>query len=232
MDLAESIIYLVDERIKTFKSTLNTVIVGEIVSFDPATVTAEIQIGVTFPLDGGEMMPITNLLNVPIMALKAGGFTMTFPVKAGDECIVFFSQRDISTWIENGGQIQPSTPRQLNLSDAVALVGLQSAKTRQQNYHADNFEIRSENASVSISPDGAVTLDARDVVTVTADSGLEITADVTITGDVEITGETLMTGSLEVTGTIQDSGSCLTNHTHNVSDTGDVTFPPNAGTCP
>ena len=232
MDLPDAISEYVESNMKILKANLNTAIVGEIVTFDPATVTAEIKIGVEFFMQDGTTKPLTNLLHVPIMVLQAGGFTMTFPVKAGDECLILFQMRDISTWIENGSIIKPVSNRQLNISDAVALVGIQSAKTRVQNYDPDNMKISSENASVTITPDGAITIDSRDVLSITADSGVEITGDVAITGDIEITGETLMTGSLEVTGTIQDSGSCLTNHTHNVSEAGDVTLPPNSGTCP
>jgi len=228
MDLAESIIYLVDERLKTFKTTLNTAIVGNIVSFNPVTVTAEIQIGVSFPLDDGTPFNITNLLNVPIMVLQAGGFSMTFPIKAGDECIVFFSQRDISLWLENGGQIQTSSKRQLNMSDAVALVGLQSAKKRVVNYDPDNLQIRTENASLTITPDGEVLVDTRSEINITSDNGINITGNVDIDGEITVSGNMNTDGKLTVATTIDDGNGCLSTHIHHVDDTTNLTDPPTA----
>jgi len=228
MDLADSIITFVNEKLLTFKSTLNTAIVGKIVSFDAATVTAEIQLGVSYKMADGTFEQVTNLLEVPIMVLQAGGFSMTFPVKAGDECLVIFQQRDISTWIESGGPIQSVSNRQLDMSDAVAIVGIQSRVNRVQAYDPANFQIRTENVSLTITPDGMLTVDTRDSVSITADSGVEITGDVSITGDALINGALNTTGKIITAATVDDGNGCLSTHIHQVSDAGDVTFPPDA----
>ena len=228
MDLADSIITFVNEKLLTFKSTLNTAIVGKIVSFDAATITAEIQLGVSYKMADGTFEQVTNLLEVPIMVLQAGGFSMTFPVKAGDECLVIFQQRDISTWIESGGPIQSVSNRQLDMSDAVAIVGIQSRDNRVQAYDTESFVIRSENATVFITPDGEISIDSRNELNIVADSGVNITGNVDIDGEITVSGNMNTDGKLTVATTIDDGNGCLSTHIHQVSDTGDVTFPPDA----
>lgn len=78
---------------------------------------------------GGPLLPITKpyplLAVVPVIFLGGGGAALTFPVKAGDSCLLVFLDRDNDTWLTTGQTGQPpNTARLHNLSDAVAIVGL------------------------------------------------------------------------------------------------------------
>ncbi len=43
------------------------------------------------------------LVDVPIVFPSAGGFTLTLPIKTGDEVIVLFASRCIDSWWQSGG---------------------------------------------------------------------------------------------------------------------------------
>ena len=73
--------------------------------------------------DGTETpMPILN--DVPVIFPRAGGGSLTFPVRPGDTCLLVFIERSTDLWKTQGGQVTPDDNRKLDLSDAVAIPGL------------------------------------------------------------------------------------------------------------
>lgn len=111
--------------------TLNCVKIGTIVSFDPASRTAEIQISfkreLAIPLaDGTRIINYPLLVDCPVFTLQGGGAGAAFPVAAGDECLVLFSDSNIDAWYDNGGEALPFDGRRHDISDGIALVGLNS----------------------------------------------------------------------------------------------------------
>lgn len=50
----------------------------------------------------------------------------TFPINAGDECILLFSDREIESWFINGEVNPIAYPRMHDLTDAVAIFGIRS----------------------------------------------------------------------------------------------------------
>jgi hypothetical protein len=109
----------------------------------------------------GAFQPLTMpvLLDCPVLFQGGGGASMTFPIKAGDECLVIFSSRCIDAWWSQGfkppidGQPNPamSPPdlRMHNLSDGFVLVGVRSSP---HSYAVDtaNVEIRSDDGQAFI----------------------------------------------------------------------------------
>ena len=69
-------------------------------------------------------MPI--ITEVPIQYSSGGGFTITHPIKKGDEGLAVFASRCIDGWWDKGG-LQPSLDaRKHNLSDAIYIPGIRS----------------------------------------------------------------------------------------------------------
>lgn len=69
-----------------------------------------------------ESLPVVT--NVPVVFPGAGGFRLTFPVRAGDTVLLVFADRSLDAWLAQGGEASPSDDRRHNLSDAVAIPGL------------------------------------------------------------------------------------------------------------
>ena len=66
------------------------------------------------------------LINVPILYPQAGDYSITFPIKRGDECLVIFSDISIDNWWLYGNVQNPIEQRRHDLSDGIAIFGLKN----------------------------------------------------------------------------------------------------------
>lgn len=107
---------------------------GTIQSFDPDKQLAEVAFTADMVVgykqsQGGTMTPVTKpyplLGSVPVMFLGGNGAALTFPIVAGDNCLLVFLDRDSDVWLTSGQTgMAPNTNRLHALSDAIAIVGL------------------------------------------------------------------------------------------------------------
>ncbi|WP_198912165.1 Gp138 family membrane-puncturing spike protein [Acetobacter sicerae] len=140
-------------------------------------------------------MPV--LPHCPVWFPRGGGCSLTFPVSAGDECMVVFSSRSIDEWWQNG-EAQPAYDlRRHDLSDGICLAGLTSQVKPLSNINANAVELRTDDglASIQINPE---------------DHSIKILAP----GGLEIDGNVSVKGSLTATGDITGAGISLDSHTH------------------
>jgi hypothetical protein len=138
---------------------------GIIESYDPAKQTATVQPAVqgviTDEAGNKRDVNLPLLLDVPVEFPSGGGFTLTFPVKPGDECVVEFQARCIDGWWKDGGVRPPLAGRMHDLSDGICRVGVRSQKSLlSPPPDADAVELRSDDneAKLRISPDKGVLL--------------------------------------------------------------------------
>ena len=111
-----------------------TALPGIVQSFDPAAMTVSVQPAVAGRIsdEAGKAasVDLPILPDVPVVFPGGGGFALTFPVAAGDECLVVFASRCIDAWWQSGGVGEPMEPRMHDLSDGFALVGVRSQPHR------------------------------------------------------------------------------------------------------
>jgi len=103
---------------------LNCVQVGTIVSFDADKNTASVRLNFQRQLANGQIIDYPVLKECPVVFLSGGKSYLSFPIKAGDSCLLLFNDRDIDTWWYTGETNVPPTPRAHSLSDAFCLVGV------------------------------------------------------------------------------------------------------------
>lgn len=124
LTLAEVIRGALDARVASLRVSMP----GEIVSFDAATQTAHVRPALSdvVAVEGGATAarPLQVIPHVPVQFPGGGGFSLTFPVRAGDPCLLVFSDRSIDEWFARGGQVTPEAARQHHLTDAVAILGV------------------------------------------------------------------------------------------------------------
>ena len=98
---------------------------GIVVSFDIGTQTASIQPALRRRI-GNQNIQLPILQDVPVYFIggKSGG--ITFPVSAGDECLVVFADACIDAWFQNGGIANVISVRRHDYSDGFAFVGFRS----------------------------------------------------------------------------------------------------------
>lgn len=113
-----------------FEAGVWTALPAIVQSFDPVAMTAvmqpAIQAQVRKPDGTQQWVSLPLMPDVPVCFPGGGGFTLTFPVAAGDEALVIIASRCIDAWWAYGGvQIQQEL-RMHDLSDGFALVGVRS----------------------------------------------------------------------------------------------------------
>lgn len=108
--------------------------VGTIQSFDGAQQTAKVTInykktyfkpnaqGIVLP----ELKDYPVIVDAPVIVLGGGGYSLTFPVAAGDECVVLFNDRDIDAWFAGSSSSPNPTARLHSFADAFVLIGVRS----------------------------------------------------------------------------------------------------------
>ena len=102
-------------------------------------------------------IPFPILLDVPICIPSAGGFSLTLPVQAGDECLVVFSDLGFDWWYQNGGvQNKTQDLRRHDLSDGFAILGVKSQPNVIPNYSPDSAQLRNNEGTcyINLSADG------------------------------------------------------------------------------
>lgn len=106
--------------------TINCAKPGIVQSFNSTKRTAEVAVAFKRVLATGEITSIPVLVDCPVFTLQGGKAALTVPIVKGDECLLLFADRNIDAWYENGGQAAPYDNRAHDLSDGIALVGLNS----------------------------------------------------------------------------------------------------------
>ena len=93
-------------------------------------------------------MPL--LLDCPVIFPSGGGCTLTFPIKANDECVVHFSSRCIDAWWQLG-MVQPQAEfRMHDLSDGFVQVGPRSQPRVLSSISTTSVQLRSDDGSAHI----------------------------------------------------------------------------------
>lgn len=208
-----------------------TAIPGIIQSFDTETLTCEVQpavMGRMRDADGTvKQIKLPLLLDCPVVFPHAGGCSMTFPIKPGDECLVVFSSRGIDFWWQNGGIQPPPEPRMHDLSDGFVILAPYSQPKKIGNVSTETVQLRSDDgqAFIELHPTthniNTVT-PANLTATVGGNASVEVTGSATLkAASVTIDTPTAhFTGNVNVDGDVKAGSVSLKNHTHNGVDPG------------
>jgi len=174
---------LIESFVQDNRLDMNIAIPGVIKSFDGSKQTARVEVQIKKKLVDGTILKPATLSEVPVQQFTAGGFSITLPIRPEDGCLLIFAQRDITNWQKDGGASEPASDRSYDISDAIAIVGLNSEKKSIANYNPNMLEIRNseQTATIQIASNGTINMKA--------DAGLNIQADVNISGAVTASGE-------------------------------------------
>jgi phage baseplate assembly protein gpV len=82
--------------------------------------------------------------DVPVAIPRAGGYSLTMPIAAGDECLLIFADGCIDAWFQSGGQQSRIDGRRHALSDAIAIFGLSSTPRALTSYSTTAMQLRSD----------------------------------------------------------------------------------------
>lgn len=201
---------------------------GRVITFYSEDCTADIavaQLQVTsVKPDGTETIaPLPTLLGVPVSFQGGGGVTGTFPIKAGDECILLFNDRELENWQFTGGG-QPTTARLHDLSDAYAIVGIRNKTRALANISTTTAQLRTDDGTTfaEIDPvNNIVNLTSPNVINLNAPI-VNIMGVINVVNSLGVTNPCNINGTVIATGDVQsDSGGHkLNTHVHSGVQTG------------
>ncbi|MCK5017066.1 MAG: hypothetical protein KAS32_08335 [Candidatus Peribacteraceae bacterium] len=207
---------------------------GRIVEFFPEDQTATILISVERVTHSSnktdELTKRTPLEGVPVHTPSGGGWSITMPIKAGDTCLLFFSQVGYEHWLyddaDTAGTLaelpKPWLSRQFNEDDGFALVGMNTLPRAISNYHATSSQWRGPDPTkqvISLNDDESIDITSNVKITINAPA-VEVncqTADVNASTGVNvstpitaISGNCTIGGTLEVTGIVTNLATVIT----------------------
>jgi hypothetical protein len=173
---------------------------GIIQSFDSTsqTVTVKCAVRERVNIEGNlTWTEIPLLVDVPIVIPRAGGYMVTFPITAGDECLVVFADSCIDAWYQSGGIQNQIDRRRHDLSDAFAIIGTWSQPKKISNYSNNTVQIRNEaktayveidGTTINIVTSGNANINCNSSVNINANSAANVTApQVTVNASTECT---------------------------------------------
>lgn len=231
-----------------------TALPGIVQSFDPSAMTVSVQPAVQGSVrdENGKsknvQMPL--LVDVPVVFPCGGGFSLTYPIREGDEALVVFSSRCIDGWWQGGEAAPPPDGRMHDLSDGLAIIGPRSQATKLDPVvDIENVQLRTDDGkasltmrpdytieaknpqgSITIAPAGAVSLEASASCTIKAPR-IVLEGNVTTTGTgggagtLEMKGALSLDGTLDASGDIHAEGKSTAHHIH-PGDSGGMTGEP------
>lgn len=194
---------------------------GRIVEYFPATQTATVKICndrtySTSEVDEEQVTP-GLLYDVPVHTPSGGGWAMTFPIEAGEPCLLSFSQFGYDHWfvnnsdsagVDSDGSPQPWTRRRFDLADCFAQVGFNNLQTVVSDYQANHSEWRNEDRTTRIA-----LMSSGQVQIISGSTSIQVlpSGDVIIMApEVSMSGDLQVDGDLNVGGTITTPTSVTT----------------------
>lgn len=199
---------------------LNCVQIGTIESFNTANQTAEVSINFK-RLINNELREYAVLLDVPCVVMNGGGGGISFPIAKGDNCVILFNDRDIDNWYASGAVMEPNSARTHSMSDAIAIVGINSLATSISDYLASGTKIwyggamiKLENSTITIEngAGGTVVLSGGNITVTGAKVDINAAA-INLNG--VVTAPTVNAGTMAVSGVFTVQGTDIgPNHTH------------------
>ena len=157
----------------------------------------------------GKTIPLPVFPDVPVINFLGGSSSIQMPISAGDDCILFVSERCLDNWYFGNNNQKPLSNRMFDYSDSVALVGLKNK------------------ANELIIPDRIkMTGDCLQLGAYEHHGSRSQTGNYTIQGNINQTGTNTINGDIVING--QSLWDFINNHTHSgVQSGGSNTGVPN-----
>lgn len=155
-DRNSSMIDGIKAAVNGLNAQLRVAMPGIIRGWDAQTQTAAVQLAVRERIlnAGAEReVEIPLLVDVPVVMPRAGGYSLVFAPKSGDECLVVFADRCIDGWWQSGGVQSQVDPRRHDLSDGFAILGCWSQK-RKPSIPASGVRLQNDEGTAGVSIDG------------------------------------------------------------------------------
>ncbi len=204
-EFVQAIYNAIDKKI----GEVHTCVPGKIVSFDASTGLATVLPTMQFKRPDGTRMDYPQISGVPVVIPQASGqnAVIAYPVKAGDGCLVLFSEQSIDYWMY--GQ-QTDTDLKFDLTNAICIPGLfpKVNGALSDACKLDAVIIKNGTASISLK-----------------NGGITVNGNLTVNGKITAIGDVSVSGSVSASGDVTGAGVSLSGHMHTDSQGGQTSAP-------
>lgn len=232
-DAEEDLRVSMEGRIQRVWTSLPGIVTKVNLAQQTVEVQPAIQATQSFPNGTSKHVTMPLVPDVPIMFPSGGGYTLTFPVKVGDHCLLHFASRNIDGWWDSGKVSPPMDRRMHDLSDAFATIGPRHRQGVPANISSSTTTLRSDDGTLVIEMDhtnGAINMTTPTTVNI-------VSPAVTISASDHVTIDTPMlhvTGGIGGGADIAVAGDVINGdsthlRTHRHPETGGVTNAPIPG---
>ncbi len=139
-------------------SNLHTCLPGRVEKYDPETQKADVKPLLKRKFKDNTEIELPVIVNVPVVFPRSGGGSLTFPVVKGDGVLLLFSERSLDRWLSAGGDVAPDDRRKFDLSDAIAIPGLNPFTMNNLDPDGVNATLIFGDGKFVINPDGKIAL--------------------------------------------------------------------------
>jgi hypothetical protein len=159
---------------------IHTVIPGKIVKYYSDKCEAEILPYGKFKKPNGEFMDFPQLNHIPILFQQSCGqdFSVVYPVKPGDECLIMVNEQTLDIW--RGSGVESDNDLRFDLTNAVAIVGMFSRPQplAQEAQNDDKLIFQKNGHRLHINPSEILVKFSSEVNILLNELGITITAPV------------------------------------------------------
>lgn len=208
MSQGESLTDVLAKAIRNRLAELYTALPAEITSYDFRTQKASVKPTIRRRYADGRIEPYPVINNVPVIFPRAGGASLTFPVKPGDTVLLIFASRSLDTWANSGGTVDQDDNRMHDLNDAIAIPGLIPFSARSKAKNNDDVLLTYKGTEIEIKGNGNINMKAPKV---RIDS-----PEVRMTGDLIVEQDIFDQNTLY--GSFGGFRNLYNIHTHNEND--------------
>ena len=203
---------------------------AKILEYDYTKQKAKVQPSLNQKYNDGEVIELPAIYNVPVVHPASGGASITFPVNINDTVLLVFSEKSLEEWLSNGEQVTPDDPRQNNLTDAIALLGLNPFSKISPAANNTDLLIKYDGSEVKLKPSSEIDISSTTIniigsTEIKLNSSTEIKVEapeIKLNGSTEIKVEA---PEIKLNGDVKINNQLYDNHTH----TGVTSGPSNTG---
>ena len=136
--------------------SIHTCMPGRIEKYDSKTRKATVLPLIKKKYLDGEVIPFKPIEEVPVMfyGVNAAGLRLPENEFIGQTVTLIFAERSLDFWLEKGTETEPGLRRKFDLTDAIAILSLNSFNNEDQG--GENLEVFFKEGVVRIKPDGMI----------------------------------------------------------------------------
>lgn len=148
---------------------MHTCMPAQIVSFEYETSKAVVQpcLNKRLTATSGDIeVPAPIINNVPVIFPQTADFSMTYPIKKDDYCLLVFSERSLDLWKTQGGVVTPDDFRKFDFSDAIAIMGVNPFNVPSKADNDKDFLLQYKGSKIRIKDTGAVVIETASTIAI------------------------------------------------------------------